>query len=423
MPSQFKFLIQSFFIFFLLIGVQSAYANTGKAFSIKGKVTVNGEPLTLASEIKEGDLIETEEGSSVKIIMKDGSVLDIDASTLFEISEYAYNEAAPEKNKGAFDLLSGAFRYVSGLIAKKDPSKIALTAGTATIGIRGSFASVRTGRAGSQSGRLRVSERREFMRTFIAKDKALKAELVAGTITSREYFRSRRQAKRDARKEAGLTSETVAVEMAIGSAELTITNADGSTSTLSITKGTTGTMNVSTGATSTTPTSNAVAVAAEAMAANPDNAAAALANMTAAEKALVISVLINNASSMTPPATTANIVKAVGNAVKADKNLAATAAYVSSALSPGNKEAFKTAITTAAPEQVDAISDATEAGTKLGNAPVSKSVFNLRTNPDGTISAEDEDGNTLTIDANNASGTPLTTEEIQETLEALVSGS
>jgi len=93
-----KALIHSVFVLFLLTSVQVALANTGKPFTIKGKVTVNGEALTLATVLKEGDSIVTGEKSSVRVVMKDGSVIDVQENSGFEISQYAYKEEAPEES-------------------------------------------------------------------------------------------------------------------------------------------------------------------------------------------------------------------------------------------------------------------------------------------------------------------------------------
>jgi len=119
----------------LLLSLQfaNAMANTGKAFSIKGTAVIN------ESELRAGDIIKTGANSSVKIIMKDRTVLDIGENTRFEITKYSYSKEAPAKNTSSFRLLKGAFRYISGLIAKHRHQNVQISAGTATIGIRGSF--------------------------------------------------------------------------------------------------------------------------------------------------------------------------------------------------------------------------------------------------------------------------------------------
>ena len=117
----------------------NAMANTGKAFSVKGTAVINGTELSAGDTIKEGDIIKTGANSSVKIIMKDRTVLDLGENTRFEITKYSYNQEDPAKNKSSFRLLNGAFRYISGLTAKNRPQNVQISAGTATIGIRGSF--------------------------------------------------------------------------------------------------------------------------------------------------------------------------------------------------------------------------------------------------------------------------------------------
>lgn len=128
-------------LFILLLSIQfaNAMANTGKAFSIKGTAVINESELRAGDTIKEGDIIKTGANSSVKIIMKDRTVLDINENTRFEITKYSYSKEAPAKNKSSFRLLKGAFRYISGLIAKHRHQNVQISAGTTTIGIRGSF--------------------------------------------------------------------------------------------------------------------------------------------------------------------------------------------------------------------------------------------------------------------------------------------
>ena len=125
----------------LLLSFQftNAIANTGKAFSVKGTAVINGTELSAGDTIKEDDLIKTGANSSIKIIMKDRTVLDINENTRFEITKYSYSKEAPAKNKISFRLLKGAFRYISGLTAKHRHQNVQISAGTTTIGIRGSF--------------------------------------------------------------------------------------------------------------------------------------------------------------------------------------------------------------------------------------------------------------------------------------------
>jgi hypothetical protein len=105
--------------------------------------------------------------------------------------------------------------------------------------------------------------------------------------------------------------------------------------------------------------------------------------------------------------------------VKANTALATGVAYVTSALSPADAEAFKTTITAAAPEQAAAIEAATNSGKTLDPNPTNTSAFNLQAGEtEGTLEVVLDDGTTLIIETTNSSGTPLTTEEIAEVIEA-----
>jgi hypothetical protein len=392
-------LLHSLLIFFMLFAAQAVYANSGKAFSIKGKVSVNGETMTLATTLKEGDLIVTGEKSAVKVIMKDGTVLDIMENTLFAIEKYAYKADAPEESSSAFNLLGGAFRYVSGLIAKKDPTKTKLSAGTATIGIRGTFIDVVV--PVSQEA---VDASQQYLGSLSTEQRAAYegAFGTAGTIIT------------------GTTDgagDTFAVRTSIG--EATVTFPDGST--MKVGAGNRGTRNLSTGATSTAAAApDPIAAAAIAMAADPTNPAAvaeAIAGMSAADAALVISTLVNNATTLGVSKTA--LLAAVGNAVKANTAIATGVAYVTSALSPADVDAFKATITAAAPEQAAAIEAATNSGKTLDPNPTNTSAFNLQAGEtEGTLQVTLDDGTTLIIETTNSSGTPLTTEEIAEVIEA-----
>ncbi|MEM6998933.1 MAG: FecR domain-containing protein [Pseudomonadota bacterium] len=367
--SAIKLLLHSFLILFLLFSVQAAQANTGKAFTIVGTATVNDEVLTLGTVLKEGDRIVTGEKSSVRVVMKDGTVIDIQENSGLTISQYAYKEDAPEESSSAFSILGGAVRYISGLIAKKDPNKVKLTAGTATIGIRGTFVNVDTGWN------------------------------VSAAIDSTGFG-------------------TLAVQTSVGEASVTLP--DGST--LNVVAGNIGTINTSTGATSTAAAPpDPIAAAAIAMASNPAGAAAAIATMSDADAALAIAALVNNATQL--GATKEAVLAAVQTAVASKPSAAVGTAYITSALSPADAATFATAIKAAAPDQAAAIDAASGSGSTLDPAPATGTTFNLREGADGDVIVTLEDGTEVTIENNNPGGTPLTTEQIQEQLEILTSGS
>ena len=126
-----------FFILLLSFQFTSATANTGTVVKIEGTVAVNDSELYEGDTVKQGDTIKTGSDGFVTIVMEDETVLNFDPGTSFKFSEYSYNEEKPAESKSHFSLLKGTFRYISGLLAKSNPDNIKVTAGTATIGIRG----------------------------------------------------------------------------------------------------------------------------------------------------------------------------------------------------------------------------------------------------------------------------------------------
>ncbi len=138
-----RVLVKSLFLLTLLVtGATSAWSADGRILSFEGDVRVNGKPVTTNTELNSEDTIVTAAGASVKIVLSDNSVLDIDSGTEITLSDYSYNPSAPKENKSEISVVEGTLRYVSGLIAKEDPSNIGFTAGNSTIGVRGSFTGI-----------------------------------------------------------------------------------------------------------------------------------------------------------------------------------------------------------------------------------------------------------------------------------------
>jgi FecR-like protein len=95
--------------------------------------------LSTQSVVNVGDTLITEDKTYARVRFSDTSEVTLRPSTQFQIENYAFERAAPEKDNSAFRLLKGAFRTVTGLIGKRgnqDAYKIQTS--TATIGIRGS---------------------------------------------------------------------------------------------------------------------------------------------------------------------------------------------------------------------------------------------------------------------------------------------
>lgn len=130
------------FVMLLLSSVSLAAWSDGRILSFDGDVRVNGQPVTSETQLTTADTVTTGEDSSVRIILSDNSVLDLDAGSEILISDYAFNPSEPESNTSEVDILAGTLRYVSGRIAKDDPDNVSFTAGNSTIGVRGTYISI-----------------------------------------------------------------------------------------------------------------------------------------------------------------------------------------------------------------------------------------------------------------------------------------
>lgn len=134
------FLVRSTLLLILLAA--NAWSADGRILSFEGDVRVNGQPVTASTVLQREDTIVTAEDASVRIILSDNSVLDLDSESQIQLSDYSYDPAEPENNKSDISVVEGSLRYVSGLIAKEDPKDIGFTAGNSTIGVRGSFTGI-----------------------------------------------------------------------------------------------------------------------------------------------------------------------------------------------------------------------------------------------------------------------------------------
>ena len=136
-------LVKSACLLLLLVATaSSAWSSDGRVLSFEGDVRVNGQPITADTVFYREDNIVTAAGASVKIVLSDNSVLDLDSESEIRLSDYSFDPSEPETNKSDINVVEGTLRYVSGLIAKEDPEDVGFTAGNSTIGVRGSFTEI-----------------------------------------------------------------------------------------------------------------------------------------------------------------------------------------------------------------------------------------------------------------------------------------
>lgn len=98
----------------------------GKSFVVVGP----------GSRVREGDLLQTGRGSSALVRLDDGAKLLVRAETALRISKLRLKGDASLWSQ-AFDLVSGAMRYVTGALGGNRPDAVAFSTSLATVGVRG----------------------------------------------------------------------------------------------------------------------------------------------------------------------------------------------------------------------------------------------------------------------------------------------
>ena len=128
----------------LLLGSGGATAAevAGKVAALKGKVTAiaadgDERKLRRGRPIFAGDQITTAKGAAVALKFKDKTSFALGADSAMRVDEFVYGKSEEEDTMSA-TVLKGAFRFITGLVAKKKPKSMNVQLGTtATIGIRG----------------------------------------------------------------------------------------------------------------------------------------------------------------------------------------------------------------------------------------------------------------------------------------------
>ena len=93
------------------------------------------------SLIYEGDSVETQKNSRVKIKYSDGSIMLLRPQTKWLVEKYNYSNVAESISENR--LLKGGLRVVTGKIAKLNKRKYIIETSVATLGVRGTDITIR----------------------------------------------------------------------------------------------------------------------------------------------------------------------------------------------------------------------------------------------------------------------------------------
>ena len=141
-------LVSSFLQDIRFDGEGSATAVDGQGTAIGNAETVIGDAfivrdgeriaLEAGEPVFQGDIVETETGGSVKLRFVDETVFSISEDARLALDKMVFDPATSE-GESLFSMLKGGFLFISGQIAKTDPSDMQVVTPVATIGIRGTI--------------------------------------------------------------------------------------------------------------------------------------------------------------------------------------------------------------------------------------------------------------------------------------------
>ena len=124
-----------------LLAAPFGFAN-GVYQSVTGDVKAAAGTAAPASVAKDqrivpGTTVTTGPGAQTVIRFDDGHTVVLNENSEFRVNQYIFDKDRPQSDSIAMQIVKGAMRSVSGLIASRNRTAIALLAPQATIGIRG----------------------------------------------------------------------------------------------------------------------------------------------------------------------------------------------------------------------------------------------------------------------------------------------
>ncbi len=130
------------FAVLLALPATGALAAVAYVHQVQGTLTAQygGGP---ARALKLGDLLDpgvtlsTGARSTAIVKFEDGQIVVLEPDTRFTVRQYSYNKTQVRNSNILFQLLQGGLRFVTGVIGSTNHDAFKLTAGTSTIGVRG----------------------------------------------------------------------------------------------------------------------------------------------------------------------------------------------------------------------------------------------------------------------------------------------
>ena len=140
-----RFCILCLFVVFYAVSPAYAAERLGAIMEVEGDVTLKRANGSMRQAVENdhlylGDVVTTAAGAKAFVFLIDDTEFTLAENTQFTVSEYIFDPDDADRNKARYSAL-GAFRYVSGMIAKKkDPNAtpdVDISTSFGSIGIRG----------------------------------------------------------------------------------------------------------------------------------------------------------------------------------------------------------------------------------------------------------------------------------------------
>jgi hypothetical protein len=94
-------------------------------------------PAVAGTQMREGDRIITTPNSDAVVKLADGAVVALRANSELLLAQQRFDVRRTSESSSVMELVRGALRQVTGLIAKTQPGNVRVQTSTATIGVRG----------------------------------------------------------------------------------------------------------------------------------------------------------------------------------------------------------------------------------------------------------------------------------------------